>query len=124
MELHTANKNETLITAGIEIQALNIAIECMLCQVIDNEKDIDWIESILHLASEQKVCLKTALQYDVPAVSKLCQPLMAYNRAIISVCLMILDETPPLSDRSEAALTLSRKQRQLANQLISTIADL
>ncbi|PSY35884.1 hypothetical protein C7B09_25315 [Escherichia albertii] len=30
MELHTANKNETLITAGIEIQALNIAIECML----------------------------------------------------------------------------------------------
>ncbi|WP_246769623.1 hypothetical protein [Escherichia sp. E2593] len=54
MELHTANKNETLITAGIEIQALNIAIECMLCQIIDNEKDIDWIESILHLASEQK----------------------------------------------------------------------
>ena len=51
MELHTANKNETLITAGIEIQALNIAIECMLCQLIDNEKDIDWIESILHLAS-------------------------------------------------------------------------
>ena len=45
MELHTANKNETLITAGIEIQALNIAIECMLCQIIDNEKDIDWIES-------------------------------------------------------------------------------
>ncbi len=49
MELHTANKNETLITAGIEIQALNIAIECMLCQIIDNEKDIDWISSTLHL---------------------------------------------------------------------------
>lgn len=58
MELHTANKNETLITAGIEIQALNIAIECMLCQIIDNEKDIDWIESILHLASEQKSASK------------------------------------------------------------------
>lgn len=58
MELHTANKNETLITAGIEIQALNIAIECMLCQIIDNEKDIDWISSTLHLAYEQKPASK------------------------------------------------------------------
>ncbi|EJU6017873.1 hypothetical protein N4X57_004402, partial [Salmonella enterica] len=88
MELKTAESNNKsrLTNTGIEIQALNISIECMLCQIIDNELDIDWIESVLYLTQQQKICLKTAIELDVSQVSELTVSLLAYNRAVEAMC--------------------------------------
>lgn len=126
MELKTAESNNKsrLTNTGIEIQALNISIECMLFQLIDNELDIDWIESVLYLTQQQKICLKTAIELDVSQVSELTVSLLAYNRAVEAMCLKLIAEGEILSNIAEAVATLSRKQQPLIERLICTIADL
>ncbi len=126
MELKTAESNNKsrLVNTGIEIQANNISIECMLCQLIDNELDIDWIESVLYLTQQQQICLKAAMEFDMSQVSKLTTPLLAYNRAVEAICLKLISEGDLISNMAEAAATLSRKQQPLIEQLMCSIADL
>lgn len=126
MGLRTAESNDKfrLVNAGIEIQAINISIECMLCQLIDNKLDIDWIESVLYLTQQQKICLKTAMEFNMSKVSMLITSLLAYNRAVEAICLKLIDEGEVLSSIAEAAITLSRKQRPQIDLLMCTIADI
>ncbi|KAF1366759.1 hypothetical protein [Yokenella regensburgei] len=125
MELHTANslKND-LVSLGIEIQADNISIDCMLCQLIDKELDIDWMESVLYLVQQQIFGIETVMKCDESRLMTLRMPLLSYGRAIEAICLKVINEGDQYRSLSEAALTLVKKQRIYIDQLISFIADM
>ncbi|HBV6392437.1 TPA: hypothetical protein MD292_002622 [Klebsiella aerogenes] len=125
MELHTANqKKSDLATLSINIQADNIASECMLCQLIENELDIDWMESVLYLTQKQQQDIEIAMGYDEKCLREFRIPLVTYSRAIESICLKVINEGDQYRCLSEAALTLVKKQRDYVDQLISFIADM
>lgn len=114
---------------GMDIQAINLSIKCMFCQLIDNEIDTDWIESVLFLNQQQRLCINTTMEFDSGALSKLSVSLLAYNRAIESLCLKIIeegeeDEGDNQNKRIEAIVTITRKQQPLIDKLLSVIADI
>ncbi|EED9388643.1 hypothetical protein AAA63_004420 [Salmonella enterica subsp. enterica] len=125
MEQHTANsiKND-LVSLGIEIQADNISIECMLSQLIDKELDIDWMESVLYLIQQQILSIEAITEYDESRLMALRIPLLSYGRAIESICLKVINEGDQYRCLSEAALAVVKKQRGYVDQLISFIADM
>ncbi|EJD6659799.1 hypothetical protein M0K31_RS21880 [Enterobacter cloacae] len=125
MEQHTANsiKND-LVSLGIEIQADNISIECMLSQLIDKELDIDWMESVLYLIQQQILSIEAITKYDENRLMALRIPLLSYGRAIESICLKVINEGDQYRCLSEAALAVVKKQRGYVDQLISFIADM
>lgn len=125
MEQHTANsiKND-LVSLGIEIQADNISIECILSQLIDKELDIDWMESVLYLIQQQILSIEAITKYDESRLMALRIPLLSYGRAIESICLKVINEGDQYRCLSEAALAVVKKQRGYVDQLISFIADM
>lgn len=131
MELHTAKSdNKThMVIMGMDIQAINLSIECMLYQLIDNKINTDWIESVLFLNQQQRTCITTTMAFDSDTLSKLSVSLLAYNRAVESLCLKIIeegeeDEGDNQNKRIEAIVTITRKQQPLIEKLLSVIADI
>ncbi|OUE50290.1 hypothetical protein [Citrobacter amalonaticus] len=125
MELHTANsEHNDLKKLGIEIQADNIAIECLLCQLIDKELDIDWMESVLYLIQQQMFSMEAVMNCDENRLMALRMPLLSYGKATEAICLKVINEGDQYRCLSEAALTLVKKQRSYIDQLISFIADM
>lgn len=113
-----------LVILGLEILSDTIAIECMMCQIIDNDLDIDCLEYVLFLIQQQTQRIVTVLEKDIPELNGFRVPLLSYANAMASMSIKVIEHGDEFMSISEAILTAARQQKPHINSLISAIAEL
>lgn len=126
MEKKTADTASpaALANLGLEIVSDTIAIECMLCQVIDNDSDIDWMEYVLFHVQHQTQSIETVMARDIPELCAHRVALLSYSHAMAAICLQVINDGDDNKTKSEAILTATRLQLVHAEALMSAIAEL
>lgn len=109
---------------GLEIIAENIAIECILYQLIDNDVNTDYLESAIAITKSLENNINQVMASDISDLLKYRPNLVAYCHAIQSMCTHFLSAEDCIEDTLEAVIRITKKQRKDIENLIVTIAEL